>query len=233
MSELQHFTQVPLECESTRGTLAFGLSEFQISNFYKIFCNKNRFTRKQQIPLPHQKVQATSPTQATPAHTHPSGTHARELPNSWLSAPLRVHACELFAPWPSTAPRVHARELSTSWSSVLLRVHACELFAPWPSTAPRVHACELSTSWSSTTPSVCAHKFKRSQGNVTRRARAQLREAAALAHIDRPCLAVERWPVSYGAIPPGLISRQNPTEPRPRRGVRCIWGEQNEGVAMT
>lgn len=201
MSELQHFTQVPLECESTRGTLAFGLSEFQISNFYKIFCNKNRFTRKQQIPLPHQKVQATSPTQATPAHTLPSGTHARELPNSWLSAPLRVHACEL----------------STSWSSVLLRVHACELFAPWPSTAP----------------SVCAHKFKRSQGNVARRARAQLREAAALAHIDRPCLTVKCRPASCGATPPSHINRQNPTEPRPRRGVRCIWGEQNEGVAMT
>ena len=233
MSELQHFTQVPLECESTRGTLAFGLSEFQISNFYKIFCNKNRFTRKQQIPLPHQKVQATSPTQATPAHTHPSGTHARELPNSWLSAPLRVHACELFAPWPSTAPRVHACELSTSWSSVLLRVHACELFAPWPSTAPRVHARELSSPWPSTTPSVCAHKFKRSQGNVARRARAQLREAAALAHIDRPCLTVKCRPASCGATPPSHINRQNPTEPRPRRGVRCIWGEQNEGVAMT
>ena len=201
MSELQHFTQVPLECESTRGTLAFGLSEFQISDFYKIFFNKNKFTRKRQNPLPHQEVQVTSPTQETPTNTRPSGVHARELFSPWSSAALKVQPRELFSPWSSAAPRVQP----------------CELFSSWSSASPRVHACEL----------------KRSRGNAARRACTQLREAATLVRIDRSCLAVERWPVSYGAIPPGLISRQNPTEPRPRRGVRCIWGEQKEGMAMT
>ena len=280
MNALQHFTQVPLECESTRGTLAFGPSEFQISDFYTIFCNTNEFAQKQQNPLPHQEIQITSLAQTTPANTPPlqvfarantpapgqaspqgvctckhfsttSATSRRELahpsqsrqntlqvfarantPTPGQASPQGVCTCKHFDN-PNTTPRYELARAHQSRQDTLQVFARANTPAPGQASPQGVCTCKHPAPWAGAAPSIFAHEFKRSGGDVTRHVHVRPCEAATQVRADCSCLTVRRWPASYGAISPSPINRQSPTEPRPRRGVRCIWGEQNEGMAMT